>query len=108
MYTSHSHSYNVSSQCPFDYCLPYSSYLNLSNPDSQCQFERSGVVCAECQLGLNTVFGSSCCKQCSNYYLLLIIPIAIAGVLLVMILFTFNLTVTNGIINTLIFCVNII
>ena len=105
---NNSHSYNISSQCPFDYCLPYSSDLNLSNPDSQCQFKRSGVVCAECQQGLSTVFGSSHCKQCSNFYLLLIIPIAIAGVVLVMMLFTFNLTVTNGIINTLIFYVNII
>ena len=105
---NNSHSYIVSSQCPFDYCLPHSSHLNLSNPDSQCQFERSGVVCGECQHGLSTVFGSSHCKQCSNVYLLLIIPIAIAGVVLVIMLFTFNLTVTNGIINTLIFYVNII
>ena len=105
---NNSHSYNVSSQCPFDYCLPYLSHHNLSNPDSQCQFKRSGVVCAECQQGLSTVFGSSHCKQCSNFYLLLIIPIAIAGVVLVMMLFTFNLTVTNGVINTLIFYVNII
>ena len=105
---NNSHSYNVSSQCPFDCCLPYSSLLNLSNTDSQCQFKRSGVVCAECQQGLSTVFGSSRCKQRSNLYLLLIIPIAIAGVVLVMMLFTFNLTVTNGIINTLILYVNII
>ena len=105
---NNSHSYNVSSQCPFDYCLPYSSHLNLSSTDSQCQFKRSGVVCSECQQGLSTVFGSSRCKQCSNLYLLLIIPIAIAGVVLVIMLFTFNLTVTNGIINTLIFYVNII
>ena len=65
-------------------------------------------MCAQCQQGLSTVLGSSNCKQCSNFYLLLIIPIAIAGVVLVMMLFTFNLTVTNGIINTLIFYVNII
>ena len=105
---NNSHSYNISSQCPFDYCLPYSSHLNLSDPDSQCQFKRSGVMCAECQQGLSTVFGSSHCKQCSNFYLLLIIPIAIAGVALVIALFTFNLTVTNEVINTLIFYVNII
>ena len=105
---NNSHSYIASSQCPFDYCLPHPSHLNLSNPDSQCQFERSGVLCGECQHGLSTVFGSSHCKQCSNVYLLLIIPIAIAGVVLVIMLFTFNLTVTNGIINTLIFYVNII
>ena len=105
---NNSHSYTVSSQCPFDYCLPHSTHLNLSNPDTQCQFERSGIVCGECQQGLSTVFGSSHCKQCSNLYLLLSIPIAIAGVVLVIMLFTFNLTVTNGIINTLIFYVNII
>ena len=105
---NNSHSYKVSSQCPFDYRLPYSSHLNLSNHDSQCQFKRSGIVCAKCQQDLSAVFGSSHCKQCSSVYLLLIIPIAIAGVVLVMMLFTFNLTVTNGIINTLILYVNII
>ena len=43
-----SHTYKVSPQCPFDYCLPHSSNLNLTNPDSQCQFKRSGVLCGEC------------------------------------------------------------
>jgi len=57
---------------------------------------------------LKVLATSSHCKHCSNVSLLLIIPIAIAGVVLVMMLFTFNLTVTNGIINTLIFYVNII
>ena len=105
---NNSHTYNLSPQCPFDYCLPYSSHLNVSNPDSQCQFKRSGVLCGKCKQGLSTVFGSSRCKHCSNVYLLLIIPMAIAGIVLVIILFIFNLTVTNGIINTLIFYVNII
>ena len=103
-----SYTYDVSSQCPFDYCSPYSSHLNLSNPDTQCQLDRSGVVCAECKQGLSTVFGSSYCKPCSNIYLLIIVPMAIVGIVLVIMLFTFNLTVTNGIINTLIFYVNII
>ena len=105
---NNSYTYMVSPQCPFDYCLPYSSHLNLSNPDSQCQFNRSGVVCAVCKQGLSTVFGSSYCKHCTSLYLFIIVPIAIAGIVLVIMLFTFNLTVTNGIINTLIFYVNII
>ena len=105
---NNSHTYNVSPQCPSDYCLPLSSNLNLTNPDSQCQFKRSGVLCGECQQGLSAVFGSSQCKHCSNIYLFMIIPIAIAGIVLVIMLFTFNLTVTNGVINTLIFYVNII
>ena len=103
-----SHSYDVSSQCPYDYCLPHPSHLNLSDPNSQCQFKRSGVLCGECKQGLSNVFGSSRCKHCSNLYVFTIIPIAIAGIVLVIMLFTFNLTVTNGIINTFIFYVNII
>jgi len=103
-----SHRYHVSTQCPFDYCLPYSSYLNLSTPDIQCQFSRSGVLCGRCQQGLSAVFGSSQCKKCSNIYLFVIIPIAIAGIVLVIMLFAFNLTVTNGTVNTFIFYVNII
>ena len=103
-----SHRYYVSSQCPFDYCLPYSSYLNLSTPDMQCQFNRSGVLCGHCQEGLSAVFGSSQCKKCSNIYLFIIIPIAIAGIVLVMMLFVLKLTVTNGTISTFIFYVNIV
>ena len=106
----HIHMIAISPQCPFDYCLSYSSYLNLSDPDSQCQFNRSGVLCGECKQGLSAsiMLGSSQCKHCSNYYVFMIIPIAIAGIVLVIMLFIFNLTVTDGIINTLIFYVNII
>ena len=104
----HNYSYKVSSNCPFDYCLLHPSYLNLSTSDSQCQFNRSGVLCGQCQHGLSIVFGSSRCKHCSNMYLFIIIPIAIAGVILVTMLFIFNLTVLNETINTLIFYVNII
>ena len=100
--------YKVSKLCPYNHCLPHSSYLNLSMPDSQCQFHRTGLLCGQCQQGLSTIFGSSQCKQCSNFYLFIIIPIAIAGVVLVIMLFIFNLTVTSGTINTFIFYVNII
>ena len=105
---NNSHSYHVSLHCPFDYCLPHSSHLNLSTPDSQCQFNRSGLLCGQCQQGLSAVFGSSQCKQCSNVYLLIIIPIGIAGIALVLLLFVLNLTVTNGDINAFLLYVNII
>ena len=106
---NNSHSYHVSLHCPFDYCLLHSSHLNLSTPDSQCQFNRSGLLCGQCQQGLSAVFGSSQCKQCSNVYLLIIIPIGIAGVVLVLLLlFALNLTVTDGNINAFLFYVNVI
>ena len=105
---NNSHSYHVSLHCPFDYCLPHSSQLNLSTPDSQCQFHRSGLLCGQCQQGLSAVFGSSQCKHCSNVYLLITIPLAVAGLVLVLLLFGLNLTVTNGDTNAFLFYANII
>ena len=106
---NNSHSYHVSLHCPFDYCLPHSSQLNLSISDSQCQFNRSGVLCGQCQHGFSTVFGTEPkCEQCSNVYLILILPIAVSGVLLILCMFAFNVTINKGIINGYLLYVNIL
>ena len=99
--------YVLSPYCPFDHCLPHESNLNLSDPDSQCQFNRTGLLCGECQKGLSGVFGTRQCKHCSNIYLLLIVPIALAGIVFVTLLYFFNLTIMNGTVNTCIFYINI-
>ena len=103
-----SHKYHISPHCPLHYCVPQSSQLNFSTPNSQCMFNRTGLLCGQCQQGLSTMFGSSHCHHCFNIYLLFIIPIAIAGVALVILLFILNLTVTDGDINGFILYVNII
>ena len=105
---SNQNNYFISLICPFHYCKASAMYLNLAHPDMQCQFNRSGILCGQCQQGLSTVFGSSHCKHCSSIYLLLIIPITIAGLVLVLLLFFLNLTVTDGTINAFILYVNII
>ena len=105
---NYSHSYTVCQICPFDYCLPHSSHLHLSYPNSQCQFNRSGLLCGQCQQGLSTVFGSSQCEHCSNVYLLLVLLFALLGILLVFVLFAINITITDGTINAFIFYVNIV
>ena len=51
----------LTSECPKDYCLPYSSNVNLLHPDLQCQFNRTGILCSQCQHHLSMVFGSSRC-----------------------------------------------
>ena len=99
--------YTLSSYCPFDHCLPHESQLNLSNPDSQCQFNRTGLLCGECQKGLSGIFGTQHCKHCSNIYLLIIVPIVLAGIVFVILLYFFNLTIRNGTVNTCIFYINI-
>ena len=102
------YSCKISQLCPFDYCKSSSFYLSFSTPDLQCQFDRTGLLCGQCQQGLSTMFGSHHCQHCSNIYLLLIIPIAISGLVLVLMLFVFNLTVTDGRINSFILYTNII
>ena len=99
-------SYVISLHCPFYYCLPLSSNLLLTNPDMQCQFKRSGTLCGHCQEGLSTVFGSSQCKRCSNLYLFIVVLFGIAGVLMVVGLFVFNITINSGSFNTYIFYSN--
>ena len=102
-------SYLVSDKCPFDYCLPHPLHLKLSlTADLQCQFRRHNLLCGQCSNGLSTVFGSSHCQQCSNTNLFIIVPIAILGLLLVLLLFFLNLTVADGTINAFILYVNIL
>ena len=60
------------SDCPMDYCLPYSTKLNLLYPNLQCQFNRSGILCSQCQYHLSMVFGSSSCMECTNLSIILI------------------------------------
>ena len=106
--TTSNHTYRVSSYCPFHYCLPNPSPFNLSNPDTQCQFKRTGLLCGKCQKGLSTVFGTPNCRPCSNAFLFATAPIALAGIVLLLILFVLNVTVTDGTINAFILYVNIV
>ena len=94
--------------CPLDYCTTESKYINLRDPDKQCNVNRSGLLCGKCKEGLSLLLGSSQCKQCSNNYLALLIPFALAGALLVILLFLLHLTVAAGTLHGLIFYANIV
>ena len=99
----------VHKHCPFDYCKPDSFNLNLEDPDEQCAFHRSGILCGACQNNLSHVFGTSACRECSSLWALLLVPvIALAGIALVVLLIVLNLTVSVGTINGLIFYANIV
>ena len=94
--------------CPLDYCTRESRYINLINPDKQCNYNHSGLLCGKCKEGLSLVLGGSQCKQCSNSYLALLVPFALAGVLLVILFFLLHLTVAAGTLHGLIFYANIV
>ncbi len=98
----------VVSNCVFDYCVPKPVNISLSNPDEQCAYNRSGVLCGECEPGLSLVLATSHCKECSNLYLLLLIPFALGGILLVTLILVLNITIATGKIHGLIFYANIL
>ena len=107
--------------CPFDYCRypppTHSSCqletkflrINLNDPDEQCAFNHSGILCGACRNNFSRVLGTSKCKRCSSLWILLIFPTAaLAGITLVVFLISLNMTVSIGAINGLIFYANIV
>ena len=93
--------------CPFDYCAQEKT-ISVLDLDEQCSYNRSKVLCGQCKGNLSMTFGTSQCKQCSNDYLSLIIVFAIMGIVLVLVLFLFNLTISNGAMNGVVLYSNLI
>ena len=54
----------VSENC--DYCIGKNVSFNILNPDPQCAFHRSGVLCGECADGYSLLLGSNECGECPN------------------------------------------
>ena len=98
--------------CPFDYCKSTIVNILVANEslsqDVQCAYNRTGIMCGSCTAGLSMVMGSSECHYCSTYWLLLNIPIAILGVLVVILLTVFNITIAEGTLSGFIFYCNVI
>ena len=94
--------------CPNAYCKLQETDLNLTDPDVQCAFNHSGVLCGSCKSGLALMLGSSKCQSCSNIYWLLILPFLTAGVLLAIVLGRLDLTVASGTMNGVLFYANVV
>ena len=94
--------------CPFDYCISANIKFTLNDTDKQCENNRSGLLCGGCKSGLSLMLGSSKCLQCSDNHIFLLIPFALAGIALILLLFILKLTVAAGTINGLIFYANIV
>ncbi len=101
-----------STHCPFDYCNATRRGIDINlqdDSDSQCAFNRAGRLCGGCKANYSLAIGSSHCIHCpNNNNLALLIFFAAAGCLLVFFISAFNLTVTQGMIDGLIFYANIV
>ena len=94
--------------CPFDYCINGTVIFPLNNPDVQCAYNRSGLLCGCCKEGYSQVLGTSQCKKCTNSHLVLLIPFALMGVALVFLILVCKLTVAIGTLSGLLLYANII
>ena len=98
--------------CPAGYCKRISSVSfididNISSSDSFadiidkksakiCVGNRTGEICGRCLPDQSMMFGTSDCGYCSNYWLFTIFLYALAGIMLVIILFLLKLNITSG------------
>ena len=94
--------------CPFDYCVDTPVSITLNDLDIQCDHNHSGILCGSCKDNYSIAFSTVHCLRCSNAYLALILPFALAGIALVAVLLLLKLSVANGTINGLIFYANIV
>ncbi len=113
----------VVTSCPSTYCNTNPSYtfikstynhgLVLVADDDRndtipiCLNKRVGHLCGKCDSSYSVAFGTTECKQCSNMWLLTITMYALAGPLLVYLLYKLKLTLTTGTINGVIFYVQV-
>ena len=93
--------------CPFDYCNTSPVKINLNQSDLQCNHNRSGILCGQCQPGLSLLLGSNRCSDCTNtsthITIFLAILMMLAGIALLLVIKIFNLTISDGSINGLLF-----
>ena len=94
--------------CPLNYCKREDISVHLNQPDTQCEFNHSGILCGRCHPGLSLMLGGVQCGVCSNNNLALIIPFILAGVVLVFFLKISNLTTSEGFINSLVFYTSVV
>ena len=91
----------VSQYCLLLFCKDIPQNITLADLDLQCNYNHSGVLCGGCQSGFSIAIGSNRCLHCSNRYLSLLIPIALAGLALVFGIKVLDITVSTGYINGL-------
>ena len=94
--------------CPFDFCIETPVSITLNNLDVQCNHNHSGTLCGPCKENHSIALGTLHCLDCSNAFLALILPFALAGVVLVAFWLLLNLSVAVGTVNGLIFYANVV
>ena len=104
------HYLKIHTNCPLDFCNIISTNISIQYPDDQCVNNHSGILCGGCRESYSIVFGGSRCLQClsKHTFIWLTLTFIIAGMALIALLLIFNLTISHGSLNGLIFYANVV
>ena len=103
--------------CPFDYCQPPTKQVSinfnvLNGADTQCDYNRTGVLCGSCGGYFSLSLASSHCLPCHSHWpavcVAIVLAAIIAGILLVATLLALNMTVSIGLVNSFSFYANLV
>ena len=83
------------SHCPFDYCVDTQVNITFDDLDAQCNHNHSGMLCGSCKDNFSIALGTLHCLPCTNNYLALLLPFALAGVSLVAVLLLLQMSVAT-------------
>ena len=102
----------LNTKCPPNYCNQDFRSFDIQNDsitDLSCLNNRTGILCGQCKENYSAVFGSDACfDHCTDLYILTLPVYALAGLILVVLLFALRLTVATGTINGVIFYANLL
>lgn len=93
-------------KCPKHYCKCSKTTKNPFEcpfPAVQCSENREGVVCGKCKPGTSVLLGNEKCDDCSNLYLLLLIPMILVASIFVLVVVYFNFDAFSGYLNAFLY-----
>ena len=101
-------------ECPLVFCLSGSNVISVANGqadfDAECNpaLFRRGILCEQCIEGMSNVLGTPRCLPCSNVSILLFPVFMALGVMLTIIIYFFDITISEGLLNGAIFFSNLV
>ncbi len=102
----------VIEDCIATYCVSGTKTIDVRREgyEVQCAEDsnRGGLLCGRCRTGYSTVLGSDRCLKCSNYTISLIVLFLLLGILLVVFISYFRITITGGFLNGALFYSNLV
>ena len=93
--------------CPTGYCTQGRTRVDMTQLYSLCRGHRTAVLCGACDEGYSMVLGSEQCLHCTtDVWLEVTIVVATAGLLLVLLLFCLNVTISSKLLGGVVFYAN--